>query len=276
MKQLKLLAIFATTLSITSCNNSGEGGKGEDSTKKANVLQEENVRYNADSIMNGFIVYGDSIEGKRPGILVVHEWWGLDDYAKERTRQLAKMGYIAMAVDMFGGGKTAANPQEAMALAGPFYQDPQLAKNRLDAALAQLKSYEQTDTNKIAAIGYCYGGYVVLNAAKLGSDLNGVVSFHGGLGGAPPAKDALKAKILVCHGGSDPMVPQDEFNRFTKQMDSVNADYEIKVYPDATHAFTNPAASETGKKFNIPIAYNPDADRKSWNDMKAFLDNLFR
>jgi dienelactone hydrolase len=225
---------------------------------------------------NGYVAYNESAKGPRPVVLVVHEWWGVTDYVKSRARQLAEMGYLAMAVDMFGNGRTAGNPGEAQAFAGPFYGDPSLAKKRIDAALAKVKSYPQADTSKVAAIGYCFGGYVVLNAAKLGAELKGVVSFHGNLSGAPVRKDLLKSNVLVAHGGSDPFVPEAEVAAFRKSMDSVGAPYTFKVYPGATHAFTNPDATETGKKFNIPIAYNGAADSTSWNDMKVFFGTIFK
>ena len=149
-------------------------------------IKEETVTYTANGVtLKGFIAYDDNIKGKRPGILVVHEWWGLNDYAKMRVRKLAELGYIAMAADMFGDGKIAADPTEAQSLTGPFYKDPALAKIRMDAATMKLKEYSQTDQSSIAAIGYCFGGFVVLNYAKQGADLKGVVSFHGGLGGVP-------------------------------------------------------------------------------------------
>ncbi len=239
-------------------------------------IKEDAVSYKLDSItFNGYVSYDENKEGKRPVVLVVHEWWGLTDYVRGRTRQLAELGYLAMAVDMFGDGRLADNPDDAGKLAAPFYANPVLAKVRLDAAYAKLKEYEQADTGQVAAIGYCYGGFVVLNAAKLGADLKGVVSFHGGLGGAPANKELLKAKILVAHGGADPFVPQAEVAAFKQSMDSIGADYTFKVYHNATHAFTNQKATETGKKFNIPIAYNAAADSASWNDMKAFLDSVF-
>lgn len=181
-----------------------------------------------------------------------------------------------MAVDMYGNGKTANNPGEAKEMAMPFYTDVQLGKSRLDAAIAKIKEYPQTDPNNIAAIGYCFGGAVVLNCAKLGTDLKGVVSFHGGLAGVPANKDLLKAKILVCHGASDNFVPQKDVDAFKHQMDSIGANYSLKVYPNATHAFTNPGSTETGEKFNIPIEYNAEADNDSWSDMKSFLEMLFR
>jgi len=200
----------------------------------------------------------------------------LNDYAKSRARQLAELGYIAMAVDMYGNGKTADNPDMAGKMAMPFYQDPAMAKSRFDAALAKIKTYAVADTNQVAAIGYCFGGAMVLNMARLGEKLNGVVSFHGNLVGVPADKNLLKAPVLVCHGADDKFVTAEEVEKFKKQMDSIDAAYTFRSYPGATHAFTNPAATEMGKKFSLPIAYNAAADAASWNDMKEFFGKIFR
>lgn len=221
--------------------------------------------------MVGYVAFCEDTT-KKPGILVVHEWWGLDDYTKRRTRELADLGYVAFAVDMYGQGKTADNPEGAMALAGPNYQDPQAAKQRFDAALAQLKSLPEVDTSRIAAVGYCFGGSMVLNAVKLGDHLQAAVSFHGGLKGVPADKDLLTTPILICHGAEDANVPDDEVKAFRAELDSIDAEYVFKEYPGATHAFTNPEATENGKQFNMPIAYNAAADTASWNDMKAFFE----
>ena len=240
-------------------------------------IREEVVSYTAGGVtLKGFVAYDANITGKRPAILIVHEWWGLNDYPKMRARKLAELGYIAMAVDVFGDGKTASNPTEAQELTTPFYKDPSLASARLDAALNRIKEYKQTDSQNIAVIGYCFGGYVALNYAKLGADVKGVVSFHGGLGGAPVNKNLLKAKVLVCHGASDKFVSQKDAEGFKHKLDSIGADNTLKIYPNATHAFTNPAATETGKKFNMPIEYNAEADRDSWNDMKVFFNKIFK
>ena len=261
---LILLAIAVTTLSFMNNNNL---------TPK---IKEQTITYTIEGASyKCFVAFDENIKGKRPAILVIPEWWGLNDYAKSRAKQLAELGYTAMAVDMFGEGKTATNPQEAQELTKPFYANPQLAKTRVDAALKQLKSFPETDAANMAAIGYCFGGNVVLNAARLGSDLKGVVSFHGGLGGAPANKQLLKAKILVCNGGNDKFVSEESISGFRHAMDSIAADYKFVSYPNATHAFTNPASTETGKKFNMPIEYNEAADKASWNDMKMFFGKLF-
>jgi dienelactone hydrolase len=240
-------------------------------------IKEDNITYTCDNItFKGFVAYAENVKGKMPVVLVVHEWWGLNDYTKMRARQLAELGYISIAVDLFGEGKNAANPKEAMDLAMPFYKDPQMAKNRLDAALAKIKEYPQADAGNVVAIGYCFGGAMVLNAAKLGADFKGVVSFHGGLAGVPANKALLKAKILVCHGGADKFVSQKDVDGFKHQMDSIGADYTFKIYANATHAFTNPNATKVGKEFNMPIEYNEEADKNSWNDMKLFFSTLFK
>jgi dienelactone hydrolase len=240
-------------------------------------IKEETISYSVNGVTyKGFIAYDDNIKGKRPAILIVPEWWGLNDYPRMRARKLAELGFIAMAADVFGDGKIAANPTEAQEFATPFYKDPSRVKSILDAALMKLKAYSQTDPNNIAAIGYCFGGYVALNYAKLGADLKGVVSFHGGMGGTPVDKKLLKAKVLVCQGGNDKFVAQKDVDKFKHQLDSIGADNSVKIYANATHAFTNPDATATGKKFNMPIEYNAEADRNSWNDMKDFFASVFK
>lgn len=240
-------------------------------------IHEEMVSYQTDSVqMSGFIAYPeDSSDVKKPAILVVPEWWGLNDYVKKRAGDLARLGYIAMAVDMYGNGKVASTAEEAGALAGPFYANPRMAKQRFDAALQKVKEFPGTDTTRIAAIGYCFGGGMVLNMAKMGENLKGVVSFHGTLNGVPADKDLLKAQILVCHGAIDQFVKPEEVAAFRKQLDSIGAAYTFKEYANAGHAFTNPDATENGRKFNLPLAYNAAADTASWADMKIFLNNIF-
>jgi dienelactone hydrolase len=283
---------FLTTVALTflsACNNpSTSPPSGTDTTTstsdsarketaRAPSLKEQDVTYTANGVtMDGYVVYDTNKEGKRPAVLVVPEWWGLVDYPKMRARKLAELGYIAMAIDMFGNGKIAETPGDAMKATGPFYNDLKMTKSRFDAALAKLKTFSQADTSNIAAIGYCFGGGVVLNVARLGDDLKGVVSFHGSLIGAPAKKDLLKAKILVCHGMADSLVKPDQVVKFKKQMDSIGADYTFKQYPNATHAFTNPASDANGEKFKMPVKYNAEADAASWNDMKDFFARIFK
>ena len=274
------MSLISTLAFNTSCNNSQNDKTKTDAKDSTGVTAPANIK--TDSISwkldgqnyNGFVAYDENVDAKRPAILVVPEWWGLNDYTKRRAKQLAELGYLAMAIDMYGDGKIANNPDEAQRFANPYYKNPALAKTRVDAAIAQLKNLPQTDTSKMAAIGYCFGGFVVLNAAKLGADLKGVVTFHGGLTGAKPDKDLLKAKILVCHGGADEF-ENPHLDEFKKQMDSIGADYTFQVYPNASHAFSNPDATALGEKFNMPIRYNEAADTASWNDMKEFFRKLF-
>lgn len=280
MHPKRILAAVIALSFLAACNNS-ESEKEPDGAPAQNtpvpVIAEETVSYSGDNVnMNGFIAYDSVNKDKRPAVLIVHEWWGLNDYPKTRAKQLAAMGYFVMAVDMFGDGKTADNPKDAEALAGPFYQNPQMAKARFDAALAKCKTYSQVDTTKIAAIGYCFGGGMLLNFAKMGEPIKGIVSFHGSLAGVPATKGSVKAEVLVCHGAADSFVPQKDIDAFKKNMDDAGATYLFKSYHDSKHAFTNPKATEVGKRFNIDIAYNGAADTASWNDMKDFFGKIFR
>lgn len=236
-------------------------------------LVEKEVTYSTDSTtMKGYLVYDGDLEGKRPGVIVVHEWWGNNDYSKNRARMLAKLGYTALALDMYGNGKVADNPNDAGKYATEVFTNIKQAEARFMAAYNLLKEQEQTDPEKIGAIGYCFGGSVVLHMASIGTDLAAVVSFHGGLKPVISSEPKnVKAHILVCTGGSDPMVPKEDVEKLKNEFDKAGVKYEIVTYPDATHAFTNPASDENGKKFNIPIAYNEKADKESWEKMKEFF-----
>ncbi len=261
-----LLALF-----LASC--AGKDKKDEQEMK----VREENVTYTGDSVtMHGYVAYDESREGARPAVIVVPEWWGLNDHARDRARRLAEMGYIAMAIDLYGEGKTADNPDSAKKLAIPFYMDPEMTRRRFVAAVDKLKTYSQTDGSRLAAIGFCFGGTQVLNMARMGEDLKAVVSFHGGLLGVPADKSLLKADVLICHGAADPMVPQEEVDQFRNEMDSAGLRYTFKAYEGATHAFTNPNATAMGEKFNMPISYNAAADSASWNDMQTFFRTIFK
>jgi dienelactone hydrolase len=241
------------------------------------LIKEEIVIYKAEGVtMKGFIAYDASTNAKRPIVLVVHEWWGQNDYVRNRVKQLAALGYIAMAVDLYGNGTLAETPDDAGKLAGQFYQNPQLAKTRFDAAIAKIKKYSVADTTKIAAIGYCFGGAMVLNIARMGENLKGVVSFHGNLIGVPLDKSKLVANILICHGENDQFVKAEEVATFKKQMDEAKLPYTFKSYKGATHAFSNPDATANGEKFKLPIAYNKEADIASFNEMKIFFTTIFK
>lgn len=277
MKQISTISLLAfVALLAISCNNASENKTGETAATSKPAIKEENITYMADTTsMNGFVAWDSSTTKRRPVVIIIHEWWGLNDYAKSRAKQLAELGYLAMAMDMYGNGLTADSPDQAGKLAMPFYTNPALAKNHFDAAMAKIRTYPVADTTQIAAIGYCFGGGMVLNLARLGEPLAAVVSFHGSLVGVPADKNLLKAPVLVCHGDSDQFVKQEEVAQFRKQMDSIQANYTFKTYPAAMHAFTNPNATAMGQKFSLPIAYNAAADTASWNDMKTFFGKIF-
>lgn len=241
------------------------------------AVQGKEVSYQANGVtLKGYIAYDDAIKGKRPGVLVVHEWWGQNEYARKRARMLAELGYTALAVDMYGEGKMADHPDEAGKFAAEVSKNMAMAKARFEAGMQLLRKHETVDANKIAAFGYCFGGSVVLNMARIGEDLKGVASFHGGLDTDHPAKPGtIKARIISFSGDADPMIGPDKVAAFKKEMESAGANYRIVTYPGAKHAFTNPAADELGKKFHIPLAYNAAADKDSWEQAKAFLHEIF-
>ena len=269
-----LSVTLASSLLLLSCKN---GDKKEEPAAKEPKLKEEVVTYTTDSAnMTSYVYYDENITGPRPAVLVIHEWWGLNDYAKMRAKKLAELGYIAMAVDMYGDGKMGTDPAAAEKLAMPFYMNPQLAKTRVDAAMENFKKNANVDASRSAIIGYCFGGAVAIGVARLGGAFKAAVSFHGNLNVVPANKDLLKAEILVCHGGADPFVSQAEVDQFKKQMDSIGAKYSFKVYEGATHAFTNPEATAMGEKFKMPIKYDAVADSASWADMKAFFKQVLQ
>ena len=241
------------------------------------ALKTESVTYsNNGTELKGYVAYDDSFKGKRPGVLVVHEWWGHNEYPRERARMLAKEGYVAFSLDMYGQGKTADHPDDAGKFSGEVKKNMDVAEARFRAALQQLKNHPLTEDDDIAAIGYCFGGGVVLEMARRGVDLDGVASFHGSLGTSNPAKPGdIKAKIRVYNGADDPFVKPEAIKNFKQEMDAAGADYRFINYAGAKHSFTNPGADENGKKFNLPLAYNEKADKKSWKDLQKFFDKIF-
>jgi dienelactone hydrolase len=237
----------------------------------------EPVEYTSGNVvLKGYLAYDRNMKGKRPGILVVHEWWGQNEYARKRAMMLAGLGYTALAVDMYGEGKQAEHPDEAGKFAKEISENMDVKVSRFMAALNYLQKQESVDPARIAAIGYCFGGSVVLDMARSGMDLKGVVSFHGGLTTNNPARPgAVNAKILVCHGEKDSLSTAEQVAAFKKEMSDAKADLTFITYKDAMHSFTNPEADVYAKKFNIPLGYNAAADKKSWNDMKNFLKMIF-
>jgi dienelactone hydrolase len=237
----------------------------------------KNVEYSAQGVvMKGYLAYDENIKANRPGVLVVHEWWGLNDYARRRARMLAELGYTALAMDMYGGGKQAMHPEDAKAFSSELMKNFDSAKARFMAAMQFLKQQGSVDPTRIAAIGYCMGGGIVLNMAREGMDLKGVASFHGSLTAVKPAQPGvMKAKILVLNGAADKFITSEQIEAFKQEMKSAGADFKFISYPGAVHSFTSPDADELGKKYNMPIAYNAEADKKSWDELKKFLTMIF-
>lgn len=227
--------------------------------------------------LEGYLAYDDakSSSGKLPGVLVVPEWWGLNDYTKGRAEMLAKLGYVAFVADMYGAGVTTTDPKKAAELAGAFYGKPLMAE-RAQAGLDQLLKNSFVDASKVAAIGYCFGGSTVQALAYTGAPLAGIVSFHGGLIPVPADASAkTKAKILVCHGAIDPFVSKDALDGFLKSMNEGKFDYQFISYAQAVHAFTNPGADTFAAAGMKGVGYNEPADRRSWQHMQTFFAEIF-
>ncbi len=242
----------------------------------AAVVTEEITYRDGDTEMKGYIAYDDRNMDPRPGILVVHEWWGQNEYARMRARLLATMGYTALAVDMYGDGKTADHPDDAGKFAGMVGANMPLAKARFEAALETLRAHKTVAVDDIAAIGYCFGGSVVLNMARQGIELDGVVSFHGSLETPNPAQAGdIKTKVRVFNGEADPMVPAEQVTAFEAEMQAAGADYQVVNYPGVLHSFTNVHADAMAQQFNLPIGYDKGADEDSWKKMGEFFREIF-
>jgi dienelactone hydrolase len=239
------------------------------------ALHTETVEYkHGDVVLQGYLAYDDALAGKRPGVLVVHEWTGHNPYVRKRAEQLAQLGYVAFALDMYGKGIHAKDAKDASAKASVFKDNRALMRSRATAGLDVLRENPHVDPKRIAAIGYCFGGTTVLALARGGADLVGIVSFHGGLGTPSPA-DArnIKCKVLVLHGADDPFVPPNEVAAFENEMKNAGVDFRIVKYPGAVHSFTNSGAGSDNSR---GAAYNARADRESWEAMKEFFDGVFK
>ena len=238
--------------------------------RNVNVKTRE-IEYRQDgTVLQGFVAWDDAARGKRPGVLVVHEWWGHNEHARNQARRLAAAGYVGFALDMFGKGKVTTHPQEAQAFVSEVTKDPAVLAARFNAALEQLKRDPHVDPRRIAGVGYCFGGAVVLDMARTGADLAAVVTFHGALATKTPAQPGkVKARVLVLAGDADPFVPPEQVEAFRQEMRAAGARFEVVTFPGAKHGFTNPDAGKFGMD---ALAYNADADRESW----AALLKLFK
>jgi dienelactone hydrolase len=242
------------------------------------AIKEEPVTYKDGEItMKGFVVYDDAVQGKRPGIVMVHEWWGITKHLHAEAHNFAQQGYTAFIADMYGEGKTGETPNDAGALATSVMKDPKVVEARFNAARAQLAAHPTVDPTRIGAVGYCFGGAVVLNMARAGADLAAVAGFHATLGLNTPAPQpgTVKAKVLVLNGADDPFVKREEYDALRRDFDAAKAEYRVIEYPGAVHAFTNPEATELGQKFNMPIRYNAQVDREAKAEaLKFFATHL--
>ncbi len=238
-------------------------------------VQTREVEYKqGDTVLVGLIAWDGAAKGKRPGVLVVHEWWGHNEHARNQARRLAEAGYVGFALDMYGKGKVTTHPKDAEAFMTEATKDPAVIAARFNAALEQLKQDPHVAPAKIAAIGYCFGGSVVLGRARAGADLDAVVSFHGALATKSPAeKGKVKARVLVLTGAADPMVPPEQVEAFNKEMNAAGAKFQVVSYPGAKHGFTNPDADKAGMD---ALAYNAEADKKSWAAMLELFTQVFR
>ncbi len=257
MKRL-LLALVATACAVSA---------------QAKLVTKTVEYKQGDTTLAGYIAYDDSFSGKRPGVLIVHQWMGLTDYEENRAVMLANLGYVAFCADIYGKGIRPQNYKDAGAEATKYKTNRALLRLRVNAGLDELKQNELVDTRRVAAIGYCFGGTTVLELARSGADLNGVVSFHGGLDSPAPADGKnIKCKVLVCHGADDPFEKPADLAAFETEMRSANVDWRLIKYGGAVHSFTQPMADGS-----LPGAkYNERADKRSWQDMKSFFAEIFQ
>ena len=238
------------------------------------AIKTEVIEYkDGDATLEGFLAYDDNQKEPRPGVLIIHDWTGLQDYAKERTKMLAELGYVAFAADVYGKGVRPTDPKECAVMSGKYKSDLPLLRRRVSLGFDQLKKQKRVQPDKIAAIGYCFGGTSVLELARSGANVKGVVSFHGGLATTLPAKAGeIKAKVLACHGDADPFVKPAEVAAFKEEMASAKADLKFVAYPGAVHSFTK---KEAGNDPSKGQAYNEKADKESWAEMKKFFKEIF-
>lgn len=261
---MRIIAILLGSLGLLAAAGAAE----------AKIVEETVVIVHEGKALECYLTYDDELEGPRPGVLVVHQWMGLTANERTRANMLARLGYVALATDVYGRNIRPQNQEAAARQSGKFYQDREFFRSRIQAGLDELKNHPRVDPQRVAAIGYCFGGAGVLELARSGADLAGVVSFHGNLDTTLPAQPgAVKAKILVCHGAVDPYVKREAVFGFVDEMEAVDADYQLIMYSGAVHAFTQQAAGDDPSK---GAAYDAEADRRSWQAMRDFFDEIFQ
>ncbi len=272
---LKVFVNFALTGLLISCSGEKKSVEADEKELTPKYIGEE-VEYSTDSTkMIGYIAYDSNNDNQRPGVLVIHEWWGHNEYTRERADMLAELGYVALAIDMYGDGKAATHPDDAQKFMMSVFSNMDEATARFTKALEVLKANPKVDTSNIGVIGYCFGGSVALTMANMGIDMDAVAAFHSGVQLPVMPQEGIKAKVLVCNGAADPFVSNQSVKAYKAAMDSVNADYKYIAYDSAKHAFTSQAADSMGAKFGLPLAYNEEADKKSWEEMKNLFEEVF-
>ena len=275
MKQLSSYLVLIILIVTASCK---QNTKTVENTPEALPVKVKGIEvsYATDSTnLKGYIAYDENSKEKRPGILIVHEWWGHNDYVRERADMLANLGYTAIAVDMYGDGKQAAHPDDAGKFAMSVMTNLPEATARFNAAVDLLKKHESVDANKLGAIGYCFGGSVVLTMANSGADLDAVAAFHSGVALPVMPNEKLKARVLVCNGAEDPFIPAESITAFKAAMDTIGAKYEYISFPGVKHSYTSKEANANGEKFQLPLAYDADADQKSWASLQELFMEVF-
>lgn len=235
------------------------------------------IEYNVgDTPHQGYLAYDNENAEPRPGVILVHEWWGLNDYMLRRTHMLAELGYVALAIDMYGGGQVAENPDQAGELMTGVLNDMESGTSALEAGYRLLQNQPGVDPDRCAAIGYCFGGAMVLHMARIGMPLAAVASFHGALGSFhTAAPGSIKPSILVCHGAADSMVSMDDLSAFEEEMQQANADFEVLLLEGAKHGFSNPQADTNAEKYGLDLGYQRQADAQSWTAMQALFGRVF-
>lgn len=301
MKLLRLIPLFTFLLLLAACGGETseaaeemEGTSEEEAPMASNWsppavdsiafttetpgVMGEALTYGTDSAtLEGYISVDTTLDGKRPGVLVIHEWWGHNQYARDRADMLAGLGYVALAVDMYGEGKLAEHPEDAGKFSGAVFANMDAAKARFTAAMEELKKHPNVDPEKIAAIGYCFGGSVALTMANAGYDLDAVAAFHSGvqLPVMPAADGEYGTRVLVANGTADPFISVESVAGWTKAMEAAGADFRYMALDDAKHAYSDPGATEKGKAFGLPLEYNEAADRASWSAMQELFNKVF-